>query len=175
MRDRIQILSDRPSARALNDPGRPARRRGEGDLARGERSGASDASGLPGALVRLRSVSGRTSSSCGISFSAGEASSGAESSPPDSDGQPTPTDTNAGTGATSTKTSHANRQARHDRVALFDLRYECTLMSTDTPQRSIIEVGPALCSPITILVPRQWSHGIQKECAAGAHQHGTIR
>ena len=83
--DRIRILSDRPSARKPNDPGRPPRTRGLVDLARGERLRAEDASGLPGARVRLRSISGRTSSSCGVSFSTGEASSGAESSPPDSD------------------------------------------------------------------------------------------
>src|SRR3954451_18966007 len=70
--DRIRILSDRPSAREPNGPGRPPRTRGLVDLARNEDLRAEDASGLPGARVRSRSVSGRTSSSWGVSFSTGE-------------------------------------------------------------------------------------------------------
>jgi hypothetical protein len=133
--DRIRILSDRPSDRKPNDPGQPRRRRGEAELACGGRWSAKDASGLPGALVRLRCVSGRTSSSRGISFSDDEASSGAESSPPDSDRPLTATDITPGTGATSTKTSHA----RQDRAALVKVRYECTSMPPRTSPRLRIE------------------------------------
>jgi hypothetical protein len=94
--ERIWVLSDRPFDRKANLPGRPPRWRGKVEIARGERSSGKDASGLPGAQVRLRCASGTTSSSCGIPFSAGEASSGAESPPPDSEMPPTATDITPG-------------------------------------------------------------------------------
>lgn len=122
--DRIQILSDRPLARTLDDPGWPPHGRGEADIAPGKLCGTEDASGLIGAWARLSSVSGVTTSSCAVSFSTGEASSGAESSLPDSDGPPIPTDTAGGNGPVTTRRSHASTQARHDRDAPLKLRDE---------------------------------------------------
>src|SRR4051812_22084171 len=111
--DRIRSLSDLPSARKWDNPGRPPRNCREEDLPRVGRLRAEDAAGLPGAKVRLRKISGGASSSCGASFSPGEGSSGAESSP-GSDWQSTHTDNTAGPGAASTKTSHVSRDARHN-------------------------------------------------------------
>ena len=150
--DRIRILSDRPSDRKPNDPGRPARRCWEADLACGERWSAEDASGLPDAQVRSTCVSRVTSSSCGIWFSAGEESSFADSGWP-----PVAIDISPGTGATSTNTSHA-RQAR---ATVVKVRYECTSMIPRTSHTLGIDVRPARCSPINILSPRQRNHGVE--------------
>jgi hypothetical protein len=161
--DWIRILSDRPSTGKPNDPGRRLRMRGLVDRARVGQPRVKDASAWRRARLLLRIISGRASSSCGVSFSTGEASSGDGSSLSDSERRPTPTDTSARVGATCAKTSHASRHVRHDRtqLSLKNGKSERTTVPQKTSHRSGIEVMPARRSLINIIVPSRWSHIIQ--------------
>jgi hypothetical protein len=124
--DRSRSRSVRPSSSRCVEPGPRPHRRGERCVACGERTKEANASGRLEPRVRLRTDS--DAMSWGVSFSAGDVSSGVPSSPPDFHTQSTPTENTAGAVETSTRMSQASRHTRPEGAVHTKARPNSTSM-----------------------------------------------
>jgi hypothetical protein len=135
-----------------------ARDRAADDAKQGQSLRAQGASTRPGIRVRSRSFSEATSPSSGVSFSVGDESSGAESSPGASVANPTAADTKNGAGAAWTSSSHGSRKARPHFDTQFNLRHDRTCMSPRPPHPPAVNSQSKRDSAINLLSFRRSGH-----------------